>query len=157
VTFHARYTHLPQTHQPRSGWHGSSRIPKGFWPKAQGCCDAVTLGPEATNSSSRNVVVAVVTGGQERISRTCSRIESLNRRAAFTPLQCAKVSQPRKLKRRERRAPTSRFMVTCSFIHLQVHGEGEGHNRVAVDDFVWRRTQGRLADSPTLGFEAQSL
>ena len=35
--------------------------------------------------------------------------------------------------------------------------EGKGRNRVAVDNFVWTRTQGRLADSPTPGFETQSL
>ena len=56
-----------------------------------------------------------------RIPQNHSRIEPLNRSAAFTPLQCAKVSQHRKLTRRERRAPTARFMVTRSFIHLQVH------------------------------------
>ena len=33
---------------------------------------------------------------------------------------------------------------------------GKGRNRVAVDDFVWPRTQGRLADSPTLGWRTQS-
>jgi len=36
-------------------------------------------------------------------------------------------------------------------------GNENCHNRVAVDDFVWTLTQGRLADSPTLGFGAQSL
>jgi hypothetical protein len=34
--------------------------------------------------------------------------------------------------------------------------KGKGRNRVAVDDFVWSRTQGRLADSPTLGWRTQS-
>jgi len=35
-------------------------------------------------------------------------------------------------------------------------GRGKGRNCVAVDDFVWTRTQGRLADSPTLGWRTQS-
>ena len=60
-------------------------------------------------------------------SRRCSRVESLNRRAAFTPLQWAKVSQHGKLKRRERRAPTARFVgpagVTCSSMYLRVQGK----------------------------------
>ena len=36
-------------------------------------------------------------------------------------------------------------------------GNGKGRNRVAVDDFIGTRTQGRLADSPTLGWRTQSL
>jgi hypothetical protein len=42
--------------------------------------------------------------------RKASRLEPLGRGAAFTPLQCAKVLQHSKLKRRERRAPTAPFM-----------------------------------------------
>jgi hypothetical protein len=34
--------------------------------------------------------------------------------------------------------------------------KGKGRNRVAVDDFVWTRTRGRLADSPTPGWRTQS-
>jgi hypothetical protein len=35
-------------------------------------------------------------------------------------------------------------------------GEGKGRNHVAVDDFVWTRTLGRLADSPTQSWRTQS-
>jgi len=40
-------------------------------------------------------------------------------------------------------------------VRAPVHGNGQ--NRVAVDDFVWPQTQGKLADSPLLGFGPQSL
>ena len=51
-----------------------------------------------------------------RIPLKISRIEPLNRSAAFTPLQCAKFLQYRKLKRRERRAPSAGFMGRVDFI-----------------------------------------
>ncbi len=38
-----------------------------------------------------------------------------------------------------------------------LHGAGNCHHRVAVGELVGTLTQGRLADSPTLGFEPQSL
>ena len=48
-----------------------------------------------------------------------SRIEPLNRSAAFTPLQFAKVLWHRKLKRRERRAPAVGF-IESSLFHLDL-------------------------------------
>ena len=68
-------------------------------------------------------------GSLPRIGDMVGLDSPLKRSAAFRPLQCAKVSQHRKLKRRERRAPTARFMVTCSFIHLQVRGGLVSANR----------------------------
>ena len=57
---------LHQTNHPGSVWHGSPRIPKGFRLKAQGCREAATLGPRATNSSNRNAVADNVAHGRER-------------------------------------------------------------------------------------------
>jgi len=56
--------------------------------------------------------IGAMINGSVRISRNNSRMEPLDRRAAFMPLQCEKFLHYRKLKRRERRAPPTGFRVS---------------------------------------------
>jgi hypothetical protein len=96
-------------------------------------------------------------------------MEPLNRRAAFTPLQCAKVSQHRKLKRRERRAPDARFIrrpfrgsrtragtwgifLLAALLCLAGGCQSPVHSLFAAGGADWRVQQGQALWRPGRGY-----